>query len=218
MTSATPAGIHPPEVAQRRLAELHAAIRGCRSCVDAGFLPDANPIFMGRAEHRLMILGQAPGRRGHLAARPWSGASGKTLAWWLARAGLPDGALWDWFYLTSVTKCFPGPSPSGNGDRMPSAAEVRLCGAHLDREIALVRPEVVLTLGRMAASALLGNQPLDALVGTVRPAERAGHRMLVVPLPHPSGVSRWINAPANRERVAAALERLGELCRERGLL
>ncbi len=201
--------------AQTHLLELHAAIRACRLCVQAGLLPEAHPVFMGHAGHRLMMLGQAPGERGHLVERPWAGASGKTLARWLDRAGLPEGALWDWFYLTSVTKCFPGASLAGKGDRAPSAAEIRLCAAHLDREIALVQPEVVVTLGRIAASALLGNQPLDALVGRIWVAERAGHRMQVVPLPHPSGVSRWINAPANRERVHTALALLGGLWRER---
>jgi uracil-DNA glycosylase len=204
--------------AKDALTTLHSEIRGCRQCVSAGWLAEANPVFMGRSGQRLMILGQAPGRHGHLAERPWSGASGRTLIGWLAHAGFPDGALWERFYLTSVTKCFPGPGASGNGDRMPSAAEVALCQRHLDREVALVRPEVVVTLGRLAANALLGRQPLEALVGDLWPASRAGHAMLVAPLPHPSGVSRWLNAPANRERVATALARIGEACRERGLL
>jgi uracil-DNA glycosylase len=202
---------------QDALDTLHAEIRDCRRCVAAGWLTDANPVFMGRVGQRLMILGQAPGRRGHLAERPWSGASGKTLVGWLSQAGFPDGTLWEHFYLTSVTKCFPGPGGSGNGDRMPSGTEVALCRGHLDREIALVRPEIVVTLGRLAANALLSRRPLEALVGELWPASRAGHDMLVAPLPHPSGVSRWLNVPENRERVAAALTRFGEACRIRGL-
>ncbi|MFL5759201.1 MAG: uracil-DNA glycosylase family protein, partial [Thermomicrobiales bacterium] len=50
-------------------------------------------------------------------------------------------------FLTSATKCFPGASASGKGDRMPSATEVALCAGHLDREIALVRPELVIGSG-----------------------------------------------------------------------
>ncbi|MDP9365787.1 MAG: uracil-DNA glycosylase, partial [Chloroflexota bacterium] len=148
---------------------------------------------------------------------PYAGASGRTLRGWLARAGFDEGALHGRFYLTSLTKCFPGASTSGKGDRAPSAAEVALCRAHLDRELALVRPELVLALGKLSAAAFLGPAPLAELVGTLRPAERAGHRFLVLSLPHPSGVSRWLNDPANRERHAAALALLSEERARRGL-
>jgi uracil-DNA glycosylase len=112
--------------------------------------------------------------------------------------------------LTSVTKCFPGPSPSGKGDRSPSAAEVALCRSHLDREIALVHPELVIALGKLAASVLVRPASLADLVGTMREAERAGHRFQVLVLPHPSGVSRWLNDPENQERHARALALLGD--------
>lgn len=198
------------------LLHLHAEIRGCRRCVEQGFIPAANPVFRGRAGHRMMIVGQAPGERGHRGAVPYAGASGKTLRSWLALAGFDEEALYERFYLTSMTKCFPGPSTSGKGDRAPSPAELRLCAGYLNREIALVRPEIVLTLGRIAATAFAGNQPLDRLVGTLREGERAGCRFLVLPLPHPSGVSHWLNAPANKERLREAMRILGTLRVERG--
>lgn len=144
---------------------------------------------------------------------PFSGASGKTLQAWLARAGFPEGALHRDFYLTSLTKCFPGRARNGGeGDRPPSAAEIALCARHLDREIALVQPEIILGLGRMAAERLdptARRLPLADLVGTLRHAERAGHPFLLLPLPHPSGVSRWLNHPAHRARLDLALEVLG---------
>jgi len=147
---------------------------------------------------------------------PYLGATGKTLRAWLTTAGFDDGAFHDRFYLTSLTKCFPGPSASGKGDRAPAAAEIALCRPHLDRELALVRPELVLALGRLAAAAFLGAAPLGELVGTLRPAERSGHRFLVLPLPHPSGVSRWLNDPDNRARHARALAILAALRVRRG--
>lgn len=209
------------EGGETRAAALAAAqreIAGCRRCVAAGFIPVAHPIFRGRVGQRLMVVGQAPGAVSFERPVPYSGASGRTLAAWLARAGFGPEALHARCYLTSLTKCFPGPSVSGKGDRAPSAAEIALCRGHLDREVALVRPEVVLALGKLAAMALCGvRAPLAELVGTVRTGERAGHRFLVVPLPHPSGVSRWLNDPANRARHEWALGLLGELRRERGL-
>jgi uracil-DNA glycosylase family 4 len=200
-----------PHAQEVMLGQVQAEIRACRLCVDAGFIPEANPVFRGRAGQRMMIIGQAPGERGHLNSVPYAGASGKTLRSWLALAGFAEDALYERFYLTSMTKCFPGPSATGKGDRAPSGAEIRLCRAHLDREIALVQPEIVLALGRISASSFVGNLPLDQLVGTLREGERAGQRFMVLPLPHPSGVSHWLNAPANKAKLHEAMRLLGEL-------
>ena len=209
------------DVGRRRaaLAALHAEVAGCDRCVRAGFIPAAHPIFRGKVGDRLMVVGQAPGALAHERPLPYTGATGRTLGRWLEQAGFPPGALHARCYLTSLTKCFPGASPGGHGkgDRAPSAAEIALCREHLDRELALVRPRVVLALGRLAATALCGPGTLADLVGTVREAERAGHRFLVVPLPHPSGVSRWLNDPAHRARYEQALALLAELRGERGL-
>ena len=208
-----------PSLADREtaLTGLHRAVAACTLCVAAGFIPSAHPIFRGTVGNRVMVVGQAPGALARERPMPYMGATGKTLRAWLAAAGFDDGALHDRFYLTSLTKCFPGPSPSGKGDRAPCAAEIALCRPHLDGELALVRPELVLALGRLAAVAFLGPAPLADLVGTLRAAERAGHRFLVLPLPHPSGVSRWLNDPANRARHARALALLAELRIRRAL-
>ena len=199
------------ESRQAALAALQAEIAGCDRCVRAGFIPTARPIFRGWVGLRLMVVGQAPAALTHELPAPYSGAIGRTLGRWLEEAGFAPGALHRCCYLTSLTKCYPGSSRHGKGDRAPSGAEIALCRGHLDGELALVRPRVVLALGRLAATALLGPSPLAELVGTVREAERAGQRFLVVVLPHPSGVSRWLNEAANRARVGVALRRLGEL-------
>ena len=201
---------------EAELSAVQTEIRACRLCAEQGYIPDANPVFRGRAGHRMMIVGQAPGERGHRNAVPYAGASGKALRFWLALAGFDEDALYERFYLTSMTKCFPGPSATGKGDRAPSRAEIALCRRHLDREIALVRPEIVLALGRLSATAFASNLPLDQLVGTLCEGERVGCRFKVLPLPHPSGVSHWLNAPANKDRLHEAMRILGELRLERG--
>jgi len=199
-------------VNQITLTRVQQEISCCTRCVAAGFIPAANPMFLGHAGQRLMVVGQAPGPRADASGEPYRGATGKALQSWLTRAGFAEGALHRDFYLTSLTKCFPGPARNGGqGDRPPSAAEIRLCAEHLDREIALVQPEIVLALGRMSAERLdptVRGQVLADVVGTLRPAERAGHAFLVLPLPHPSGVSRWLNQPAHRARLDLALETL----------
>lgn len=200
---------------------LEKRIGGCRHCVEGGLLAEANPVRRGRGTDRarLMIVGQAPGATGHLHPKPFSGAAGRTLRGWLVNAGFPEDALHDGerVFLTSVTKCFPGPSSAGKGDRLPSPAEVRLCRPYLDEEIRLVQPVVVLALGRLAATELLGPQPLSVLVGPEHTAERAGQEFSVVALSHPSGVSRWLNDPANRAKHHEALEKLSVLRVRHGL-
>ena len=195
---------------QAALESVQREIAACALCVEAGFIPTSLPIFHGHVGQRLMIVGQAPGPSAGERPLPYTGATGKTLQRWLERAGFPPGALHRDFYLTSLTKCFPGPATGrgGKGDRPPSAREIALCARHLDREIALVRPEIVVSLGRLAAERLdptARGLALSDLVGSLRPAERAGHVFRLLPLPHPSGVSRWLNDPAHVARLDAAL-------------
>lgn len=200
-----------------QLATLHREILACDRCVRAGYIPVAHPIVRGGARDRIMAIGQAPGAHAHEHPLPFSGSFGATLRRWLEQAGFSAEALDTRVYRTSLTKCFPGSSPSGKGDRAPSAAEIALCRHHLDREIGLVRPRVVLALGRLAAVAFLRPAPLVALVGTVQAAERAGHTFEVIPLPHPSGVSRWLNEAENRARLDTALALLSDLRERDGL-
>jgi uracil-DNA glycosylase family 4 len=196
--------------AQVALEAVQREIAACTLCVEAGFIPRSLPIFHGHAAQQSMIVGQAPGPSAGERPLPYTGATGRTLQRWLERAGFAPGALHREFYLTSLTKCFPGPATGtgAKGDRPPSAKEIALCARHLDREIALVRPRIVVALGRLAAERLdptARGLPLTELVGSLRPAERAGYVFRLLPLPHPSGVSRWLNDPAHVARLDEAL-------------
>jgi uracil-DNA glycosylase len=191
----------PLAIYQRRMAT-------CTRCVLAGYIPKANPVFHGYASQRVMIIGQAPGPRAHATGVPWSGRSGEILRGWLAQAGFPEDQWRETWYLTSLTKCFPGKATQGKGDRAPSRAEQALCADHLEMELALVRPEIVVTLGKMAASRIIpvaGRLPLTEIVGTATEVDLPHGHVTVVPLPHPSGVSRWLNDPANRALVDEGL-------------
>lgn len=166
-----------------------------------------------------MIVGQAPGARGHRNGVPWSGSSGDLLRTWFDRAGYPPAEFLDAWYFTSLTKCFPGKVAGGKGDRAPSAAERKLCAPWLAGELDLVRPKLIVTLGRLAAAELVPGArrlTLGDLVGTVWSVDLGWGEIPLVPLPHPSGVSRWRNEPANRLLVDQALDRLGRLREGRG--
>lgn len=158
-----------------------------------------------------MVIGQAPGPRAHLSGTPWAGASGTQLRKWFARAGFdPERFLDDW-YFTSLTRCFPGKAAAGSGDRVPSASERTLCRPHLDAEIELLQPHVIVALGRLAIDAMIPeakSQTLKQLVGTVQSTDLDYGPVPVLPLPHPSGVGRWLNDPANRALVDEAMRHL----------
>lgn len=183
---------------QRALERLHARIRACTKCVEAGYLPSAFPIVAGKASDRLMIIGQAPGAVELTTGLPFSGRAGAELRRWLAEAGIDERHL---PYRTSITKCFPGKAATGAGDRRPSPPEVALCAPWLEAELALVRPRVVLLVGTLAIERFWGRAPLTDVVGKSRVD---GDRVLI-PLPHPSGASRWLNQPENRLRLRRAL-------------
>ena len=196
------------------LTRLHRQILECTRCVEAGYLPRAAPVLSGYADNRIMLIGQAPGAVEMERRLPFQGRSRKTLMAWLMRAGFASEAdARRRIYMTSITKCFPGKG-TGGGDRRPSRAEVELCRPHLDRQLALIRPDLLILVGGLAHERFLPARPLASLVG--RAFDRSGHevgarsltRPLLVPLPHPSGASRWLNDAANRALLDRALRRL----------
>ena len=109
-------------------------------------------------------------------------------------------------YIAALMRCFPGRNKTGTGDLRPPPAAVKNCAHWLDAELRLLKPRVLILVGQMAISRFLGPGSLEERVG-----KRFGERPVMIPLPHPSGQNRWINAPANRERLAQALAQISEL-------
>lgn len=190
----------------RLLEALHAELLACRRCVCAGYLAAADPVagVRGHIGTRVMVIGQAPGQLSVARGQPFMGPGGRLLDEWLQRAGFAPGALHREVYIASLTRCFPGKNSRGNGDRKPSPPELALCQPFLRRELELVRPRAVLLVGGMAIAAFMGSVRLEAVVGTA--TNHNGTWLL--PLPHPSGVSRWLNVPAHAALVARALDHL----------
>ena len=208
-----PPGALGEEERTARLLELQAALAGCRACQEAGFIRRANPIGGEQGIRPIFLLGQAPGERSDLDGIPFAGASGRVLESWLRRAGFAPGALRRSVYLSAVTRCDPGRGGSARGDRPPSRPERALCAHWWQSELALIRPRVILLAGRLAIEQFFPPAPLEALIGTWR--EEDGRSLL--PLPHPSGVSRWLNAPAHRALLERALEQLSRWREQHGL-
>jgi uracil-DNA glycosylase family 4 len=189
---------------QAKLKRLHARIRACTKCVAAGYLDAAAPVVAGAITDRVMIVGQAPGIVELTTRLPFSGRAGAELRRWLARAGIDELHL---PYRTAITKCFPGKAITGAGDRRPSPPEIALCAPWLEAELALVRPEIILLVGTLAIDRLWGKAALSEIVGRSKRSS-ALNDALLIPLPHPSGASRWLNDPANKASLARALRLL----------
>jgi uracil-DNA glycosylase len=156
------------------------------------------PVFAGHAGQGAYILGQAPGIVEADEGRPWRGRAGKTLRRWL---GLDEEEFYATFYCASVTRCYPGRAASGRGDRTPTPREQELCGFWREWELELLRPRLLVPVGGLAIKHVLGRTGLADCVG--RRFER--DVVATIPLPHPSGASSWLNAPANRRLVEDAV-------------
>ncbi len=185
---------------------LQQRILACRRCQEHGYLRHAHPIVSGHATDRIMVIGQAPGHRSVAKETPFSGPGGQVLQKWLEQAGFPPGYLHEHCYLTSLTHCDPGKNLRGEGDRRPSAPELALCRPFLQAEMHIVQPKVALLLGSMAIEAFTGKVCLEDVIGTYR--EQEG--ILLLPLPHPSGVSRWLNDPQHQHLHQQALALLAD--------
>lgn len=197
-----------------RLLDAHcAALAACRRCGYAD--PSVVPILSEARSPRVMLVGQAPGKAELGNHRPFAGRAGRTLFRWLERAGVDEATFRERVYIAAITRCYPGPSPSGRGDRVPSPREREMCSEWLEAELRLIRPALLIPVGRLAIDRFLGNRPLDQLVGRLHVVRHAGGESRAIPLPHPSGASSWVNLAPNRALLDRAL---GLLATELGAL
>ena len=170
----------------------------CRACVEAGYPLESLPVIAPGEGQRAYLFGQAPGIVEGEERRPWRGRAGQTLRRWLA---MDEDEFYETFYCASVTRCYPGKPPSGRGDRTPTPVEQQLCELWRDQELRLLRPQLIVTVGGLAARRMLGVKSVSECVGL----RYEGDGIVAIPLPHPSGASSWLNVPANKERVAVAV-------------
>lgn len=209
-------------------------MKTCRRCADAGHAIVPGAVFRGRASSQVLLVGQAPGPTETVVKRPFNAGSGRRLFQWLTEAGWDEDEFRENHYMTAVTKCYPGRSTTGKGDRVPGREEQELCRPFLDQEVKFVDPRLVLLVGKLAIGLVFPKSAkLADLIGTglylqtrdpltLIPALRAigsivdqydgqNEGRFIVPLPHPSGASLWPNKPENKERIRRAMELLSDV-------
>ena len=178
------------------------ALRACRQCPDMiGPVVTGTPVMSP-----VMLIGQAPGNREGPAGKPFAWTAGKTMFGWFAGLGLTEEAFRARVYMAAVCRCFPGKGQKG-GDRVPSPDEVARCGVHLAREVDLLRPKLILPVGKLAIAQLLPDvAQLAEVVGRQHRVTFHGVTTDVVPLPHPSGASTWHRMEPGKTLLGQALE------------
>jgi uracil-DNA glycosylase len=164
-----------------------------------------SPVVGAVADARVMLVGQAPGPHEADSRRPFAYTAGRRLFSWMSDLGIDEATFRERVHISAVIRCFPGKDVKSGGDRVPDDDEIARCGAHLDREITILKPRLMIAVGTLASQQLIGIAQLKDAVGRMHRAKRAGRTFDVIVLPHPSGRSTWLNKPENAALMRESL-------------
>jgi uracil-DNA glycosylase len=185
------------------VAELHA----CRRCPRMASAPVSGP----PVRSKVMLVGQAPGVREPQLGRPFAWTAGKTLFRWFEEAcGIGEDVFRSSIYMAAVCRCFPGKHPKGSGDRVPDEEEIANCAPWMEREIALLRPALVIPVGKLAIGQFVTAEKLSEVIGRRIRLARGGVEFELIALPHPSGASTWHRTEPGKTLLRRALGLLAE--------
>jgi uracil-DNA glycosylase len=179
-------------------------LQACDACPDM-----IRPVVTGQpVMSPVMLIGQAPGVKEGPAGKPFAWTAGKTMFGWFATLGLDEEQFRSRVYMAAVCRCFPGKA-TGGGDRVPSPEEVARCSKHMHAEIRILRPRLVIPVGKLAIAQLYPEvDKLTEIIGDARRGVLAGHEFDVIALPHPSGASTWHRTEPGKSLLARALQKI----------
>ena len=152
----------------------------------------------------VLLIGQAPGSKEIEVEKPFAWTAGKTLFGWFDSIGLDEAAFRARVYMAAVCRCFPGKNPKG-GDRVPAQDEIANCASWLETEVRILRPQLVVPVGKLAIAQLMPVDKLADIVGRTYRLSVHGVETDVVPLPHPSGASTWHRTEPGKGLLKRAL-------------
>jgi len=186
--------------AQLALLKHQDVLARCRRCPRM----QSTPVIGNPVVSRVLLVGQAPGPREPDIGKPFAWTAGKMLFKWFATIGLDEDAFRGRVYMAAVCRCFPGKRPGG-GDRVPDPIEVQNCSRWLESELAIMRPRLVIPVGKLAIQRFMPVGKLDEVVGALHRTKYQGLTFDLAPLPHPSGASTWQHVEPGKTLLPRAL-------------
>jgi len=187
---------------QAPLDDHVAQLAQCRRCPRM----QSTPVSGGAVLSDVMLIGQAPGPREPVLQKPFAHTAGKTLFRWFEEScGLSESTVRSTIYFAAVCRCFPGKT-SGGGDRVPAPDEIRNCSSWMNDEIKILRPQLIIPVGRLAIAQFIDCTKLEEVIGYKFRVKRAQHRFDLIPLPHPSGASPWHKVVPGKKLLESALK------------
>jgi uracil-DNA glycosylase family 4 len=175
------------------LADLEKEVSVCQRCALAQGRTRAVP-GEGPENAAIMFVGEGPGFHEDQQGRPFVGAAGQFLDELLQSIGLRRSEV----YITNVVKCRPP------GNRDPQPEEMAACQSYLDRQIALIKPKVIVTLGRFSMARAFPNEKISAIHGKPRKIDG----IVYVPMFHPAAA---LHQPSLRRTVEEDFARLPKI-------
>jgi uracil-DNA glycosylase len=168
------------------------------------------PVVTHHAVHsKIYLCGQAPGPHEGRFGKPFAWTAGKTLFKWIQRTGVDEEQFRNHAFIGAVCRCFPGKS-TGGGDRVPSNDEIANCSQWMKSEFEIMKPELVIPVGKLAIELFFPKQKLTDTVGQCFTKEFSGTTCDIIPLPHPSGASTWFKMEPGISLLNKSMELLGE--------
>lgn len=181
-----------------------ARLRRCRRCPRM----KSTPVSGGAIFSDIMIIGQAPGPREPTLKRPFAHTAGQTLFRWFEEfCGMNEAAVRSEIYFAAVCRCFPGKAPGGT-DRVPARDEIRKCARWMNEEIEILKPCLIIPVGRLAISQFIDCTKLEQVIGRKFRSRRAEQRFDLIPLPHPSGASPWHKIQPGKQLLEEAMRKI----------
>lgn len=184
----------------KAIKDHQAELKGCTLCPDM-----IGPVITGQpTTSRIIQIGQAPGIHEGRVGKPFGWTAGKTLFKWYASIGINEETFRKNVYMAAVCRCFPGKNPKG-GDRVPSPVEIGRCQHWLDKEMQLLKPQLIIPVGKLAIQQWLEFKKLNEVIGQQFTIETITGKADVIPLPHPSGASTWHRMEPGKTLLQKAL-------------
>lgn len=179
------------------------SLKKCQRC------PDMVPpvITPGPTVSKIVLIGQAPGPHEAKFGKPFSWTAGKALFKWFANTGISEEQFREKVYISAVCRCFPGKTKAGS-DRVPTLIEIENCSSWIEQEFKILKPSLVIPVGKLAITQLVECKALTEVVGKTLKLKTFDQEYDCIALPHPSGASTWTKTEPGKTLLKKALNRI----------